>query len=163
MGVAVWREARTRMSLDPHRYGEAPPPRCLVAVSFAATRRRSSSLKAASFAPVLDIGNSLSEVSPSDRVDAVAARRPQLLCSVATWFRSVAVNPLPDEQRSSLLLRQPSPPPRCLTSEFLCLSDRAVSKDTYDCGGSAISPPIAPPPHQRPPLGLLHDRAGPGS
>ena len=69
--------------------------------------------------------------------------------------RSAAADPLPGKRRSSLLLRLPGPPPRFLLSEFVCPSDRTVSKDTCVGGGGAISPPIAPPPPQRPPLGLL--------
>jgi hypothetical protein len=163
VGVVVRRNTRNRLSPYPPRYGEAPPPRCLVAASSAATRRRSSPKRQHSPAPFLYVVLPLCEVSPSVRVGAVVARRPQLLCPVAVGSRSIGADPLPGKQRSSLLLRQLDTPPRCLLMEFLCPSDRAVSKDTCDGGGDEISPPIAPPPPQRPPLSLLHDRAGPGS
>ena len=48
-------------------------------------------------------------------------------------------------------------------SEFLSPAYRVASKDTCVGGCGAISPPIAPPPPQRPPLGLLPAHAGPGS
>ena len=78
----------------------------------------------------MDIILPLYKVSPSDRVGAVAARRPPLMCPATAGSRSVAADSLPGNQRSSLFLRQLDPPPRCLLSEFLCPSDRAVSKGT---------------------------------
>jgi hypothetical protein len=55
-----------------------------------------------------------------------------------------------------LAVDPPHPLPSILF-EFLCPSDRAVSKDTGGGGDGPISPPIGPPPPPPPrsPLGLL--------
>ncbi len=125
VGVKVRRYARSRMSTDPSRYEGAPPPRYFVAPS---PRPRGAGLpleRHHSSTPLLDIISPLFEVSTSDRVGAVAARRPQLLCPAAAGSRFVAAYPLTVKHRSLLFPRQLGPPPHCLLSEFLYPSNQA--------------------------------------
>jgi hypothetical protein len=80
---------------------------------------------------------------------------------VAAWPRSIATNPLSGKQRYSLLRRQSGHPPRINISEFVCLSDWAMSKNTCVSGCGAIFPSIGPPPPpHRLPLGFLPNRDG---
>ncbi len=102
-------------------------------------------------------GLAVPPAAPSLCSDLQLLRPLRLLHASPASPRCVAANPMPGRQRSSLLCRQPSPPPRFFLSEILCPSNRAVSKDTCVGGGGAISPPFALPPPQCPPLGLLPD------
>jgi len=80
VGVAVRREASTRLSPDSPRYGRAPSQRCFVTTS-PRPRYGGLSLERQHFlAPLLDIESPISEVSPSGRVGIILPRRPRILC-----------------------------------------------------------------------------------
>jgi len=120
-----------------------------------ATRRRRS------LAPLRDVKGHLPEISPSCRhrlaeafAVSVPHRRRATICSRQLDSNQAA-------RRAASLTIEPS----CTLalSAFLSNRERASSKDTCVGVCGAISPPIALPPPQRPPLDLLPVRACPGS
>ncbi len=80
VGVDVRREAHTRLSPDPPRYGRAPPQRCFVATSPWPRYGGLSLERHHSLAPLLDKEIPLLDVSPSGRVGTVLPRRPRTPC-----------------------------------------------------------------------------------
>ena len=163
VGVAMRRAARSLLTLDPlgtgklQRHDSWLQPRSRPRGVGLPLKRQHSS------APFLDVVSPLYVFFPTCRVVAVASMRPQVSYPATAGSRSVVTDLSLAMQCSSLLRRLSVSPPRINISEVKSPSDRAVSKDTCVGGCGAISPPIAPPPPQRPPLGLLPDHTGSGS